>query len=175
MRLDCLPEQGNMPIDGGGHSVAITLPERGASFDIGEEKSDGTAPPVQAWHALDRQIQVGLTVMASSRPACLGRSSSPIPWQSHGCDRRDFPIGQIVEDRIRHGRLLVSGGDAGGLAGVGGADEDRLHRGRAFADDEVSAPDGVEGLLLPSNDGTGNRLPAPNLLTRRPVRGRCPR
>ena len=43
VRLDCLPEQGNLSIDRGHHSVAITLPERGAAFDIGEEKSDGAA------------------------------------------------------------------------------------------------------------------------------------
>jgi hypothetical protein len=43
MRLDCLSEQGNMSSNGGGHSGAITLPERGAAFDIGEEKSDGAA------------------------------------------------------------------------------------------------------------------------------------
>jgi hypothetical protein len=42
MRLDCLPEHGHMPVDGGSHGVAITLPERGAAFDIGEEEDDGT-------------------------------------------------------------------------------------------------------------------------------------
>jgi hypothetical protein len=43
MRLDCLPEQGNMSSDGDGHGGAITLPESGAAFDIGEEEGDGAA------------------------------------------------------------------------------------------------------------------------------------
>jgi hypothetical protein len=43
VRLDCLPEQGNVFIDGSLHGVTIALPERGAAFNIGEEKSDGAA------------------------------------------------------------------------------------------------------------------------------------
>jgi len=47
-----------------------------------------------------------------------------------------------------------------------GADEDRLHRGRAFARDQVGDLwMGIEGLLVQANDGVGNRLPALDVLS----------
>jgi hypothetical protein len=46
--LDGGIEQGNVPLDGTGHGLAVMLPERGTALDVGEEEGDGTGGKV--WH-----------------------------------------------------------------------------------------------------------------------------